>query len=75
MPRKGSKLSPEAAAKNAAATAAWHKENTSVIKFSVRVPAGSESAYKELAARRGTSLTAIVREYLNAECRKEGIQL
>lgn len=73
MPRRGTKLSEAAAEKNNEAIKRWHNENTTVIKFSIRVPKGRETAYKELAAARGTSLTAIIREYLDAECEKEGI--
>lgn len=75
MPRKGVKVSPEAKAKNAAATAAWHKENTDVLKFSIRVRAGCSGAYRELAAKRGVSLTSLIRDYLNGECEKEGIDV
>lgn len=75
MPRRGSKLSPEAKEKNAAATAAWHSENTEVLKFSIRVRKGRAGAYRELAVRRGKSLTGIIREYLDAECEKENIEI
>lgn len=75
MPRKGTKLSPEAQANQAAATAAWHRENTEVIKFSVRLPKGRGSAYRELAAATGRSLTSIVREHLDEDCRKAGIEI
>jgi len=75
MPRKGVKMSPEAQARSDAAAAAWHKENTEVLKFSIRVKKGCGAAYKELAARRGKSLTGIIRDYLNSECAKEGIEV
>lgn len=75
MPRRGSKLSPEAKKKNTAATAAWHAENTEILKFSIRVRKGRAGAYRELAARRGQSLTGIIREYLDAQCEKENIDL
>lgn len=75
MPRKGTKLSPEAAEKQAAAIDAWHRENTEIIKFSVRLPKGRGSAYRELAAATGRSLTSIVKECLDEACRKAGIEI
>lgn len=72
MPRKGTKLSDEAKAKNAAATAKWHRENTEAL--SVRVRREQADAYRQLAKARGQSLTAIIRDYLEEECRKEGIR-
>ena len=75
MPRKGAKLSPEAQARQNAATEAWHRENTEVLKFSIRVRSGCSGAYKQLAAVRGTSLARIIKDYLDGECRKEGIKI
>lgn len=75
MPRKGTKLSPDAQTRQNAAVDAWHKENTEVIKFSIRVRKDCAGAYKELAQRRGVSLTALIRDYLNSECSKENIQV
>lgn len=75
MPKKGTKLSEEAQARQKAATDAWHKENTEVIKFSIRVRSGCGGAYKELAARRGVSLTSLIRDYLNEQCQAEGIDV
>lgn len=75
MPRKGAKLSPDAQARQNAATAAWHKENTEIIKFSVRVKKGRSLAYRELAKKRGESLTGIVKAYLDGECQKENIEV
>lgn len=75
MPRKGTKLTPDAQARQDAAIAAWHRENTEVIKFSVRVRKGCGAAYKELAKRRGVSLTSLIRDYLNSECEKENISV
>lgn len=72
MPRKGTKLSDEAKVKNAAATAKWHRENTEAL--SVRVRREQADAYRQLAKARGQSLTAIIRDYLEEECRKEGIR-
>lgn len=75
MPRPGTKLSPEAKARQDAAIDAWHKVNTELVKFTIRVPKGCAGAYRELAARRGRSLTGIVRDYLNEQCRMDGIDI
>ena len=75
MPRKGTKLSPEAQARQKASTEAWHRENTEVLKFSIRVRSGCSGAYKQLAAARGTSLTRIIKDYLDEQCRLEGIDV
>lgn len=75
MPRKGTKLSPEAQARQNAATEAWHRENTEVLKFTIRVRAGCAGAYKQLAAARGTSLAGIIKSYLDEQCRIEGIDV
>ena len=75
MPRRGTKLSPEAKARQDSATAAWHAENTEVIKFSVRLPKGRGNAYRELAKARSQSLTSIVKDYLDSECAKAGIEI
>ena len=71
MPRKGIVLSEEAAAKNREAIKKWHSENTTKIIFRVR----KEKAplYKELAARRGKSLSGLIQGYLDAECEKMGL--
>lgn len=71
MPRKGTKLSEDAYRKNVAASAAWHKKNTEAL--SIRVRREKAEAYRELASRRGQSLSSIVWQYLDAECEKEGI--
>ena len=75
MPRKGTRLSPEAAEKQAAAVRAWHEEHTEIVKFSIRVNKGCSGAFRELARRRGQSLTAIVRDYLKSQCEAEGIDV
>lgn len=72
MPRKGAKLSDEAQARNTQAIARWHRENTEAL--SVRVRREQADAYRQLAKARGQSLTAIIRDYLEAECEKEGIR-
>lgn len=73
MPRKGAKLSQKAAERQKAAIKAWHEKNTEILKFTIRIRKGYAGAYRELAAARGESLTSIIRDYLNAECEKEGI--
>ena len=75
MPRKGVKMSPEAIDRQNKAIDAWHKANTEVIKFSVRLPKGRGSAYRELAMAKGQSLTSIVKAHLDEECRKAGIDI
>lgn len=72
MPRKGAKLSEDAQVRNAQAIARWHRENTEAL--SVRVRREQADAYRQLAKARGQSLTAIIRDYLEAECEKEGIR-
>ena len=75
MPRKGTVLSEAAAQHQREATAAWHKEHTEVLKFAIRVRKDNADAYRQLAARRGVSLTSLIRDYLNAECQKDGIEV
>ena len=72
MPRKGTKLSEEAAQRQREAIRAWHKENTVAITFRVRKE--KQPLYKELAARRGVSLSKVIQDYLDAECEKDGIR-
>ena len=71
MPRAGTKETPETKAKTAEAIKAWHAENTTKIIFRVRKE--KHPRYKELAARRGKSLSGLIQEYLDGECEKEGI--
>ena len=71
MPRKGTKLSPEAAERQQASIKAWHAENTEKIIFAVRK--GKREKYKALAACRGISLSKLIQDYLDAECESEGI--
>lgn len=75
MPRRGTVLSPDAAERQALATREWHAENTELLKFTVRVPKGRRSAYRELAQARGESLTSIVKSYLDAQCAEHGINV
>ena len=69
MPRAGTKLSANAKAKNVAAIKAWHDENTT--KITIRVRKEKHKRYKELAERRGKSLSSLIQEFLDAECEKE----
>ena len=73
MPRKGTNLSPEAAAKNADAISRWHVANYENLSVCLRK--GKRDAYKRLAAIRGTSVSAMIQSYLDAECRKENIDI
>ena len=66
MPRKGVKLSPEAAARQAAAVRKWQKEKTSVLN--VRVRKEKHEEYRQMAQRIGKPLATIIREYLDSLC-------
>lgn len=71
MPRKGTKLTPEAAAKNNAAITRWKLENTENLSICLRK--GKRDAYKKLAAIRGVSVSSMIQDYMDAECRAVGI--
>lgn len=71
MPRKGVKMSDEAKKKNAEAIRRWQKDHTEAL--SIRVRKEKADAYRELAHRRGQSLSSIIWQHLDSECRKEGI--
>lgn len=73
MPRKGAKLSPEAAAKQTAAVRRWHLENYE--NMSVCLRKGKRDAYRRLADLRGSSVSKLIQDFLDAECEKEGISL
>ena len=73
MPRKGTQLSPEAAAKNAASITRWKAENIENLTIGLRK--GKRDAYKRLAALRGTSVAALIQNYMDNECVKAGIAL
>lgn len=66
MPRKGVKLSPEAAARQAEAIRNWQKENTSIIN--IRVRKEKHEVYRQMAQRIGKPLATIIREYLDSIC-------
>ena len=69
MPRKNARLSPEALARDRAYTAEWKKKNTVIIPLQVRK--GERERYKQLAARRGVSLTRLILSLLDAEDSKD----
>lgn len=69
MPRKGTKLSPEAAARQAAGIARWKKENIETIN--VQVHKGERQKYHDLARSRGTTLSRMILDYLDGELEKE----
>lgn len=69
MPRKGTKLSPEAAANQVAAIAAYHAEHYE--KLSVGLKKGKRDAYKRLAAARGESVSGMIQALMDAEYRRE----
>lgn len=73
MPRKGVNLSDEAKKNNVAAIRRWQKEHTEAL--SIRVRREKANAYRELAKRRGQSLSSLIWQYLDAECEKEGIPI
>lgn len=73
MPRKGTKLSPDAKAKNNEAIVRWKLEHTENLSICLRK--GKRDAYKQLAAIRGTSVSALIQNYMDAQCRIEGIEL
>lgn len=69
MPRKGTTLSPEAAAKQSAAIRDWKAAN--VENLSVGLRKGKRNAYRRLAEARGTSVSAMIQGYMDAEYLKE----
>lgn len=73
MPRKGAQLSPSAAKKNQEAIVRWKLEHTENLSVSLRK--GKRDAYKQLAAARGTSVSALIQDYLDQLCRESGIPL
>ena len=74
MPRKGSNPpTPEVKAKNDAAIAAWHAKN--IENLSIGLRKGKRDAYKRLAEKLGTSVSALVQLYMDDLCQKNGIDL
>lgn len=64
MPRKGVVLSPEAAARQAESIKKWQKENTT--QLCLRVRKEKTEAYKELAEKKGVSLSALIQNALDS---------
>lgn len=73
MPRRGTKLSPDAAQRNNEAIARWKAEN--IENLSIGLRKGKRDAYKRIAAARGTSVSAMIQTYMDEECRKSGIEI
>lgn len=71
MPRKGTKLTENAAARQREAIKAWHAEHTVAISFRVRKE--KQPIYRQLAELRGESLSGMIQTYLDAECEKAGL--
>jgi len=69
MPRKGAKLSPEAAANQAAAVAAYHAEHYE--NLSLHLKKGKREAWKKLAEARGENVSGMIQAYMDAEYRRE----
>ena len=69
MPRKGTRLSPEAAAKQAEQIAAYHAEHYE--NLSIGLKKGKRDAYKRLAAARGESVAGMIQAYMDAEYEKQ----
>lgn len=69
MPRKGTKLSPAAKAKQDAAISAWKVAHTENLSVGLRK--GKRAAYRELAEARGTSVSAMIQRYMDAEYEKQ----
>ena len=69
MPRKGTKLSPEAAKRQAESIAAYHAEH--YINLSLSIRKEKREAYKRLAAARGESVSGMIQKYMDREYRKE----
>lgn len=65
MPRKGTKLSEDAQARQKEAVKNWHKTNTVVID--IRVQREKAAAYKELAKKRGLPMATLIKELLDRE--------
>lgn len=73
MPRKGTVLSASAKGKNDRAIKRWKTEHYENLSIGLRN--GKRDAYKKLAETRGTSVSAMIQNYLDDECRKAGIEL
>lgn len=72
MPRKGAKLSPEAQQKQREAISRWKMEHMASVTVTVRRERAE--LYKALAAKRGTTLRAMIVGYLDGELQAEGME-
>lgn len=69
MPRRGTKLSPVAAERQAEAIAAYHSEHYE--NLSIHLKKGKRDAWKRLVEARGTSMSAMIQDYMDGEYRRE----
>lgn len=69
MPRKGAKLSTAAAERQTAAVEAYHAANYENLSLHMRK--GKRDAWKRLAEARGTSMSAMIQDYMDGEYRRE----
>lgn len=69
MPRRGTKLSPVAAERQAEAIAAYHSEHYE--NLSIHLKKGKRDAWKRLAEARGISMSAMIQTYMDGEYRRE----
>lgn len=51
----------------------WKTEHYQNLSIALRK--GKRDAYKELAKKRGTSVSAMIQAYMDEELRKEGIEI
>ena len=73
MPRKGAKVTPRAKASTDAAIARWKAENIENLSLGLRK--GKRDAYKRLAEKLGTSVSALIQNYMDGLCQENGIDL
>lgn len=71
MPRKGTVLSPEAAARQREAQKAWRAAHLVRMTFSWRTEKAER--YKALAKARGASLSGLIQALMDRECEREGL--
>lgn len=69
MPRRGARLSPEAAQRQKEAIAEWHAKNYE--NLSLPLKKGKRDAWKALAAARGESVSGMIQMYMDREYERE----
>ena len=69
MPRKGTRLSPEAEKRNADAIAAYHAQHYENLSITMRK--GKRDAWKRLAEARGESVSGMIQRYMDSEYEKQ----